>query len=402
MRRIQAGDYDQTRAAWLSLSPGAQDLVRRLLVVDERARLRSGQALRHAWMLGGTQQQSAFSDQPSMLGSRGFHQAKDDALVYAPYSSVLLQLFKRFACLDALQQLVLILCAQLTSEADLRELQAPVPWYDLFMALDVNEDGRLDFTEFVQGFSFFFRSSTTSVSDAQLQVLVRSLDLDCSGSVDWVEWVALSLLSAEGPGRGSNSLGLWPEPLRTAFRLLDRPSGDGTIGAVDLMAVINSGATGACVSTVDGREAALRIISSWSRPDSKTKMVRLCAPGARSGHHRPPIQTLAPSLSLLDLQRALKAALSQGKDVSGDDQVCSLPSSCCVTQPGACCGPWCQDAPNGTGQMQVLVDQQPITQWVKKSSAMPPQGSADSTSGGSEAEQQGGACGECGPATHAV
>jgi len=396
VRRIQAGDYDQTRPAWLSLSPGAQDLVRRLLVVEERARLRSGQAQRHTWMLGGIQQQSAFSDQPSKLGNRGFHQAKDGTLVYAAYSSVLLQLLKRFACLDALQQLVLILCAQLTSEADLRELQAPMPWYDLFMVLDVNEDGRLDFTEFVQGLQVFLRSSTTSVSDAQLQVLVRALDLDCSGSVDWVEWVAVSLLSAEGPGRGSDSVGLWPEPLRTAFRLLDRPSGDGTIGAVDLMAVINSGATGACLSTVDGREAALRLISSWSRPDSKTKMGRLCAPGGRGGHHRPPLQTPAPSLTLLDLQRALKAALLQGKDLSGGDQVCSLPSSCCVARPGACCGSWCQEAPNGMGQMHVLVDQQPITQRAMKGC------SADSTSGRSEAEQDGGACGECGPATHAM
>mmetsp|Transcript_91909 Transcript_91909/g.182581 ORF Transcript_91909/g.182581 Transcript_91909/m.182581 type:complete len:757 (+) Transcript_91909:78-2348(+) len=397
VRRIQAGEYDQTRPAWLSLSPGAQDLVRRLLVVEERGRLRSVQALRHTWMLGGRQQQSAISNQPSMLGSKGVHPAKDGALVYATYASVLLHFFKRFACLDALQQLVLILCAQLTSEADLQELQSPVPWYDLFMALDVNEDGRLDFPEFVQGLRHFLNLSTTSVSDAQLEALVRALDLDCSGSVDWVEWVAVSLLSVEGLRQGSDLQGLCsrPEPLRTAFRLLDRPSGDGTIGAVDLMAVINSGATGASLSTVDGREAALRIIGGWSRPDSNTKVGRLCTPGSRGGHHRPPLQTLAPSLTLVDLQRALKAALLQGKDLSGGDEVCGLSSPCCVTQPGACCGAWCQEAPNSMGQMQVFVDQQPITQWA-------PKGSADSTSGKSEAEQDGIACGECSPAAHVV
>jgi len=383
VRRIQAGEYDQARPAWLSLSPGAQDLVSRLLVVEERGRLRSVQALQHPWLFdGGVQRQNTLSDQPSMLstvhyGSRGSYQAKDGVLVHAACASALIHFFKRFACLDALQQLMLILCAQLTSEADLQELQAPVPWYDLFMALDVNEDGRLDFTEFVEGLKRFLSSSTTSVSDAQLETLVRALDLDCSGSVDWVEWVAVSLLSVGGAERGSDSMGLWPEPLRTAFRLLDRPSGDGTIGAVDLMAVINSGATGTSLSTVDGREAALRIISSWSRPDSNVKAGRLCGPGSRGGHHRPPLQTLAPSLTFLDLQRALKAALMQCKHSSGDDQLFSLSTPCCVTQPGVCCGQWCQETPDG---VQVLVDQQPITQWAPKSSA-------DSTSGRSEVKQ---------------
>jgi len=342
VRRIQAGEYDQTRPAWLSLSPVAQDLVHRLLVVEEQARLRSGQAFQHTWMFGGIQQQSVFSDQPSMLGSRGCCEAKEGACVYTASALVLLQLFNRFACLDALQKLVLILCAQLISEADLLELQTPVPWYDLFMALDVNKDGRLDFSEFVQGLMFFLSCSTTSVSDAQIEALVQALDLDCSGSVDWVEWVAVSLLSVEGRGRGSNSVELWPEPMHTAFRLLDRPSGDGSIGAVDLMAVINSGATGASFSEVDARETALRMISAWSGPHGKVKAGRLSA----------------PSLTLLDLQRAIKAAFLNGKDLARSDQVCGLPSSCCVTQMGAC-SPCCREA-KGLGLGQIFVDK-PIT-----------------------------------------
>lgn len=341
VRRIQDAAYDQQRPAWQGLSEAAQDLVRRLLVVDEGQRLTSAQALEHPWVQEalprvrlGSQAGPAGAAAQQQLAERGG--GKDTLRIRSAQASLLLQLFRRFACLDAMQQLVLIVCAQMTSEAEIMRCKRPVPWYDLFFALDANQDGRIDFAELVQGLRLMLDSSS-GYSDLQLDALVRALDLDCSGTVDWVEWVAVALLS-------SQSVWTEPEPLRTVFRLLDRPSGDGTIGAADLLAVINSDAVGRSFSTVHGRDQIHRIISKWV---SAPPPPRPSPPGLQEGgsgrnlprRRRPAPQGPTPSLALADLQRVLEAAVAGGQTPNSGDGDCFH---------------WCSGQSPGRGGVQVL------------------------------------------------
>merc|ERR1712217_642928 len=83
------------------------------------------------------------------------------------------------------------------------------------------------------------------------------LDVDCNGTIDWVEWVAVALLSS----RGNN---MEPEPLRTAFRLLDRPTGDSTLGATDLLSIISSSAPNGVLA----KRAVQNILGKWGHSQS--------------------------------------------------------------------------------------------------------------------------------------
>merc|ERR1719401_678194 len=140
-------------------------------------------------------------------------------------------------------------------------------------------------------------------------VLVRALDVDCSGSVDWIEWVAVALLSI--PPEALN-----PEPLCTAFRLLDRPSGDGMIGVADILAVINTDASGACLSATRGRRRVLRLLGRWAR--SRT---------GQSISSVPTASQTPPSLNIEDFRLLLESVSwqpSRNEDevsMMGDDLV---------------------------------------------------------------------------------
>merc|ERR1712232_526420 len=205
-------------------------------------------------------------------------------------------MMQRFGKLDAMQQLALVACAQMTPEAETFSCKSPVPWYDMFFALDENEDGRIDFAEFVRGFRQLQGSGACgNVPDDTIDSIIRAIDLNCSGAIDWTEWVAVSLL-------GNCNIGIAEEPLRTAFRLLDRPSDDGTIGAVDLLALLDSGSFGMSFSAAFGRKVARHILGPWMAPLPITfdRKEETEAGSGSSYFPRKPKRT--PALALLDVQ----------------------------------------------------------------------------------------------------
>jgi len=364
VRRIQAGDYDRTREAWLNSSREAQDLVSRLLVVDESARLSSAEALRHPWVEVGNMSvllSVSRQAQPMRASPRGRRPSSSpldpQVVLDVEGGKALLRLLWRFARLDALQQLVLIVCAQMTSEEELMQCREPVPWYDLFFALDSNEDGRIDFAEFVQGLVLVLDTPANTVPAQHLDALARALDLDCSGAVDWVEWVAIWLLS-----RGE--LSTEQEPLQTAFRLLDRPSGDGTLGAADLLAVVSVGA-GIGLPTRYGREVAHQILGKWVTPSGSPGAGPDCiAKRARPRGRRNSSHGAAPALRLADVQRALEATIGMVADE--DETVTSLYTPRSPSEAGplpmgcfACC--MANQGITRMGAPQVLVSQHRAT-----------------------------------------
>eukprot|EP00747_Dinoflagellata_sp_TGD_P068834 gnl/TRDRNA2_/TRDRNA2_155875_c1_seq3.p2 gnl/TRDRNA2_/TRDRNA2_155875_c1~~gnl/TRDRNA2_/TRDRNA2_155875_c1_seq3.p2 ORF type:complete len:224 (+),score=57.53 gnl/TRDRNA2_/TRDRNA2_155875_c1_seq3:561-1232(+) len=147
------------------------------------------------------------------------------------FAPTVMQTLLRFAELDTMQQLILVVSAHLTS--DLAVLRESPQWYELFCALDVNDDGRLSYAELCEGMKLLLSASNElTLSDEKLDEAARALDFDSSGSLEWVEWVAASIL-ALGESRSNEDL----EPLSSVLRLLDRPSCDGVVGVADLEAV---------------------------------------------------------------------------------------------------------------------------------------------------------------------
>jgi len=137
----------------------------------------------------------------------------------------------RFAQLHKIQQLALIVCAQMLSVQQILGMLPEIPWYEFFVFLDTDIDGRLRPGELATGLQQHTGCCTTCALE-HLDMLAQELDVDASGYIEWIEWVAVALLSV-------NSSMLSPELLSTAFRVLDRPSGDGVIDVADIQAVVD-------------------------------------------------------------------------------------------------------------------------------------------------------------------
>jgi len=248
MQRIQLGAYDKRRPAWTNLSAEAKGLVQRLLDTCESTRLPSAEALRHAWVT----KLSLDNARPEFSAAVSVRENTRDGVLMPNCAAdgrqvcasstlssgnllvrVAPQLFAilvRYARLDPLQHLILIACAQLTPDTDILRFSAPVPWHELFWALDSNEDGMLDFDEFCQGLKRLL-GENARLKNGQLETLARILDVDGSGGIDWIEWVAVALFVI-------GSVVEEPEPLTTAFRVLDSPSGDCLLGIEDFVSIL--------------------------------------------------------------------------------------------------------------------------------------------------------------------
>eukprot|EP00931_Biecheleriopsis_adriatica_P059638 TRINITY_DN35712_c0_g1_i1.p1 TRINITY_DN35712_c0_g1~~TRINITY_DN35712_c0_g1_i1.p1 ORF type:complete len:705 (+),score=148.76 TRINITY_DN35712_c0_g1_i1:232-2115(+) len=296
-KRIVAGNYDTSRPGWQNLSDNGKDVIRRLLVVEEVQRMKLKEAFAHPWLEPSMRLQMSLKDKPVVEQHRVLSPISEqemDLSDYAVHIQRLLWLVSRFSRLDPLQQLLISVYAQVTPDAELAALEYKLPWYELFFALDADDDGRLGFNELARGLQKLVTMSSGDIDskkEAKVESLVRALDLDGNGYVDWVEWTALALSS-------SSSLATRPEPLRTVFRMVDRPSGDGVITAVDLLALLNSDAISRNLSTAQAQEQAQHLIDKWVSQSSSPRS--------------------APCLMQDDVQHILEAAARECSQFNGD------------------------------------------------------------------------------------
>jgi len=202
VRRIKAGDFQKGHAVWQRLGAKVHDLIERLLVLDEQRRFTCLQALKHPW-LGSKQRPmlaTGLSDPPGL----GEHIPR------------LLELLLRVARMEESQRLALGVCALAASEGDVSS--SGVPWRELFIALDEDCDGQLSPDEFADGLRRLATGS--SLQDERIEEAAMALDLDHNGFVDWTEFLTVAVL-------GSGAISETPEPIATAFRLLDRHNLEG-------------------------------------------------------------------------------------------------------------------------------------------------------------------------------
>ncbi|CAJ1397946.1 unnamed protein product [Effrenium voratum] len=226
-KRILAGSYDTSRAGWLNCSERAKDFMSKLMLVEEPKRLQVLEALRHPWLASGVatpaavpcRQVSPISDKEVSLTQLATH------------AQALLHLLSAFSrSMDVLQRIFLAVYAQVTPDAEIFA-SLRLPWYDLFLALDQDCDGQLGLGELGRGLEQLMEMGSAELQEVCLDDLIASLDLDQKGYVSWVEWTMLALCSF--------NLAQEPEPLQTVFRIIDRPSGDGIVTVVDLMALLD-------------------------------------------------------------------------------------------------------------------------------------------------------------------
>merc|ERR1712232_412672 len=106
----------------------------------------------------------------------------------APYLPRVVALLSRIPRLALAQRLALIACAVAAQETDLETL---VPWRELFLELDADQDGRLSVAELSQGLRRIHGGAATRLPEEHMESVAAALDLDQSGYIDWIEWLAV-------------------------------------------------------------------------------------------------------------------------------------------------------------------------------------------------------------------
>jgi len=220
LHKIQSGHFNQARPAWKLASRAVRDAVQKLIIVEEKKRLRPADALEHPWMLAGGSVNANVPpprQQPQQAHGDGKRASASRVKLPAAAPRMLAQLTSCVR-LDPLQRLVLRVCVHLISEADVMALTNWALWYTVFFALDADNDGRLDCSDLARGMLAALGNSS-GMTTREMAENVRAMDLNENGYVEWPEWLAIALLS-------TGKVAFGDEHLCTALRLLGRPSSE--------------------------------------------------------------------------------------------------------------------------------------------------------------------------------
>jgi len=189
-RAVLYSELDFDSAPWDVLSPGAKDLVSSLLQRAADARPTADAALQHPWL-----QEDAETSAQMPLG---------DSIV---------QRLQRYGTFGRLKQAALRKVAHAALELrDCPSVGLPASLTASFSALDADATGRIPLRALraeLQGGHF-------NLTAAEAEQLLKQVDADDDGNVDWEEWVAA--MCDWGTVRNS---GEWDALVAEAFRSLD-------------------------------------------------------------------------------------------------------------------------------------------------------------------------------------
>lgn len=194
LRRVKRGRFEFPAEDWGSVTAEAKDLIRKMLTMDPPARVSAADALEHTWITSKETNEGTVS--PSLA----------DRL-------------KKFQSISGFKKIALTLIAQNMKDEDIAEMAAT------FDTLDKNKDGTLSHAEIVEG----MQSHSLPIPE-DFDAMLRQIDSDSSGKIDFSEFIAATLSHKQYMKR---------EILWEAFRTFDT-DGSGEITAAELKEVLNS------------------------------------------------------------------------------------------------------------------------------------------------------------------
>lgn len=193
LAQLEAGRFEYEEDDWEDISDAAKELVNQMLTLDVEARPEAAALLESAWFMD--HGQKAKGTLPKDLPSR----------------------LRAFMAASQFKKIALSLAAQLSNDQDIKEMQ------DTFLTLDQNRDGTLTQAEIAEGMT----SHGISLPADFLEVL-RTVDTDGSGTIDYTEFIASTL---------SRKQYLREELLWNIFRTFDL-DGDGKIQREEFAQVV--------------------------------------------------------------------------------------------------------------------------------------------------------------------
>jgi calcium-dependent protein kinase len=183
---------------WCGVSGDAKELVRRLICKDPKERYTAERALGHQWIK---------------------HTAPKAENV--PLDTGFVDKLRAFRCHNKFAKAALHVIAQQANEAQVKGLR------EAFLSLDKNNDGMLSLAEMKEGLG----RAGVSVPAGDIQAIMDGIDADCSGVIDYTEFLAAMMERKEY---------LQVDVCWSAFRVFDL-DGDGKVSKSELATMLRGG-----------------------------------------------------------------------------------------------------------------------------------------------------------------
>jgi len=198
LAKVRLGNFSFNAADWKNVSEDAKNLIRMLLKMNPKDRYTAEQALNHVWV----RNKAPKAANVSLTNGK------------------LMDNLKSFRSQNKLKKAALHVIASQLGESQIKALR------ETFMALDENSDGLLTVNEMKEGLQ---RCGLKEIP-ADLQQIMKDVDSDGSGVIDYTEFLAATL---------DKKVYMAEDVCWQAFRIFDR-NGDGKIDKKEIAAVLNS------------------------------------------------------------------------------------------------------------------------------------------------------------------
>lgn len=193
LKMVKKGKFEFPEEDWSSVSDPAKDCIAKMMTKDSKDRPSAAQMLDHPWI-------------------------KDKAIrTTGAISKDLCSRMKKFTGATKMKKLTLTMVAQNLKDEDIKDLR------QMFEQLDENNDGTLTIQEIQESLTKYEASMP-----ADLVEIIRNLDTDGSGSIDYTEFIAATVTQKQY---------LKKEVVWSAFRQFDK-DGDGSITKQELAQVL--------------------------------------------------------------------------------------------------------------------------------------------------------------------
>ncbi|KAI4300613.1 hypothetical protein L6164_033969 [Bauhinia variegata] len=157
--QVLKGELDFISEPWPSISEGAKDLVRRMLIRDPKKRLTAHEALCHPWV----QVNGLAPDRP--------------------LDSAVLSRLQQFSAMNKLKRIAIRVIAENMSEEEIAGLK------EMFKMIDTDNSGQITLEELKSG----LQRVGAYLKDSEIDSLMEAADIDNSGTIDYAEFIAAML-----------------------------------------------------------------------------------------------------------------------------------------------------------------------------------------------------------------
>ncbi|KAH6765942.1 calcium-dependent protein kinase 17 [Perilla frutescens var. hirtella] len=156
---ILRGHVDFSCDPWPAISPGAKDIIRKMLNSDPRQRLSAFQVLNHPWI------------------------KEDGEAPDTPLDNAVLDRLKQFRAMNQFKKVALRVIAGCLSEEEIMGLK------EMFKGMDTDNSGTITLEELKKGLS----KQGTKLSEYEVQQLMEAADADGNGTIDYEEFITATM-----------------------------------------------------------------------------------------------------------------------------------------------------------------------------------------------------------------